>query len=522
MRKHTWISVFLLVVFALSFVQIQSAIIKERSGRRSEEKILMLSNRPEVTKILSLGHDATVADLLWIRAIQFFGGNFSSLNKPEKKPGMVNLFRNMVALDPHFAAAYQFGGFVMNESIQDSNLAVSFLLEGADKNPDSWRLRFDAGFIAFYQLKDYDIAKRLFVQTSYGENFAQNAPVETAGLVEGFDAKGITDDDPEGEVKFQSESGSLTIDLGKIYKLSLINLVQSAAGKQSFTLSFAGEAASAAQATFTSTKITISGLSEINPPVDARYLRIGDMQTDAPDGFFSLSEVQVFGMRNRLVPSYVDRMAIEMDRAAGRFRVAWDQYLRYYDEAKQKGDEISATLAAQKLTEIYNTKVKEILDASIHKYLEKEGALPSSTMKELVDGGYLQQELQAKMAEDPQFQSDILPVLLGQNGNVYNMLMTWDGTSPMLMKPVKSQEGRQDWTIVSRAELVNQQEAAIIVLQKIVNQYKEENGKYPATMEDLRKNRLFTAPPDLLIDPLGGEYVINQQTGKIEATNPIY
>lgn len=523
MRKQTWISVFFLVIFVLAFVRVQSLIVENRAGRRAEEKILMLSNRPEVTKILCLGHDSTVADLLWIRAIQYFGGNFSSLNKDEKKPGMMNLFRNMVALDPHFAAAYQFGGFVINESMKDSNAAVSFLLEGADKNPTIWRLRFDAGFIAFYQLQDYDIAKQLFVQTAYGDNYARQAKVETEGLVDGFAANGINDDDSQSEVKFQAATGSVTFDMGTSHTLALVNITKTTPAKQSFSFSTAGDAASAGEAVFqTIPAISQCGMSEIIPPISARFVRLASMSTDAQDGFFSATEVQLHGTRNPAVPSYVDRMAIEMDRAAGRFRVAWDQYLRYYDEAKQKGDEISATLAAQKLDDIYTNKVQEILNEAIRQYLEKEGDLPSPKMNELVEGGYLQTVLQEKMVEDSQFQTDILPVLLGANQNVYNILRTWDGSSPLLMLPVPGDGTKKEWTIVSRATLEDHQRIAMDALQKLTNQYKEEKGRLPQTFDDFKENKSLNAPADLFIDPLGGEFFINQQSGKVEARNPKY
>ncbi|MBN2326304.1 MAG: hypothetical protein JXR73_04055 [Candidatus Omnitrophica bacterium] len=523
MKKQTWISILILAAFCLGFVKVQSMIINERAGRRVEEKILMLSNRPEITKILAMGHDDTLADILWIRAIQYFGGNFSSLNKPDKKPGMITLFRNMVALDPHFAAAYQFGGFVMNESIKDSDLAISFLLEGAESNPQSWRLRFDAGFIAFYQLKDYDTAKRLFTLCAYGDNYALNGRVETEGLVDGFSAKALKDDDLQGDVKLHPQNGVIIIDLQSPKTISRINVIQNTTARQSYDLAWAGDAPSPSEASFqTEAQSTPTGIYSFKSPVEARYIRLSNLKTNAEDGFFETTEVQLHGLRNDDVPTYVDRMAIEMDRAAGRYRAAWDQYVRYYQEAEQKGDKISASLAAEKLDGIYLTMVREILDEAIRRYLEQEGSLPSPQMRELVEGEYIQRVLQERVVEDDQFRTDLLPILLGENGNVYNILRTWDGRYPILMIPVPGIEEKPDWIITSRLFLEEEQKSKRDNLQKLVNQYKEEKGVLPKQLADLKSDGMFNAPDDIFEDPLGGEFFLNQENGQVEARNPKY
>ena len=133
MRKTTFICLGVLIVSCLLFSWAQGKIIQARSKIRIEEKILMLSDRPEITKLAALGFDAALADLLWVRAIQYFGGNFSTLDRPEKRDGLINLFDNMLALDTRFIAAYKFTGFVVNESIKDSNLAIDYLLQGLVK-----------------------------------------------------------------------------------------------------------------------------------------------------------------------------------------------------------------------------------------------------------------------------------------------------------------------------------------------------------------------------------------------------
>jgi len=530
MRKSTLILFVFLVVFCAGFYRTQQVIVEDRAGRRVEEKILMLSNRPEVTKVLALGHEATLADLLWIRAIQYFGGNFSTLDRPEKKEGMINLFKNMVALDPHFVAAYKFGGFVMNESIRDPKLAIDFLMEGADRNgsnPGAWRLRFDAGFISFYQLKDYETAKRLFLEAVYGENLATQTtaegtpPVlEAQGVAEGSQAEALLDDDLLGEVKFHPDQGSILLDLKEAEEIGRINLEQPTLVKESFRLQYAAENQSQAYQLIPG--VTTPGLSILREPLRARFLLLDEMKSEAPDGLFTINEFQVFGPANPEVPSYVERMAYEMDRAAGRFKAAWAQYSRYYKEAVDVGDQISAQLAMQKLDEIFTGKCVEILTEAVNLFQKEQGHLPSPQMKELVEAGYLQRVLDQRIAENPEFAQDILPILFQRAPNIWVLLTTWDGTSPHLLIAHSTAEGTADWFITSRRSLEREQMTTLDMLQRDVNQYKEEKGHWPEKLEDLLKETWFRGTADSFKDPLGGELYIDAATGKVMARNPAY
>ena len=152
MKKFQWlISVLLfglvLVVLGLS----QYNIFNRRITYSSEDRIFLLP-RKEILRRASLGHEMTVADLLWIRGVQFFGGNFTTLIKEGqeyKGEGIRKLFSTLQYLDPQFYQVYEFGAFVFNEGLQDPESAVQLLVQGSEVFEDDWRLLFDAAFIAF-------------------------------------------------------------------------------------------------------------------------------------------------------------------------------------------------------------------------------------------------------------------------------------------------------------------------------------------------------------------------------------
>jgi hypothetical protein len=53
-------------------------------------------------------------------------------------------------------------------------------------------------------------------------------------------------------------------------------------------------------------------------------------------------------------------------------------------------------------------------------------------------------------------------------------------------------------------------------LEKVAKSYKEIYGKYPDPLEDLIRAGFIKAMP---VEPHGGRYVIDPQTGKVKQTN---
>ncbi|MBI1389238.1 MAG: hypothetical protein GC154_12400 [bacterium] len=516
MRKVTLICLALLIVFGAAFYWLQTKIMESRAHRRVEEKILMLSDRPEVTKILSLGFENTVADLLWIRAIQYFGGNFSTLDQDIKKEGMTKLFDNIVGLDPRFIAAWQFGGFIMNESMKDPEQAISFLLEGGRKNPEAWKLTFDAGFISFYQLKDYEAAKELFIQSAYGPNLAKTAELSATGLEAGSDLTAVEDTDPISEATFEP-GGQLTAAFDSVHEFGRLGLKIGANAIHDYDIQKSETGAEPFDLVASVTGVGMN-VTMFDTPMKAKAIRFANLKTETEGEPFILSDLEIRGPRNPNTPSYVERMAFEMDRASGRFSAAWNQFIRYYQDARKKGDTVSMDIAAKKLFDIYNNKVDEVLQEAVKQYQQDHnGDLPSMKMHELVEQGYLERIVKQKMNEDPNFASEVMPVLM-PSGNLYELLTTWDNSEPQLL--VKPEVEGMEWLIISRTEMVQRLQEQLKMLNQMLDKYKEENGKPPASIDDFKSQSWFKGQERLLEDPLEGEIFYNSESGKIEERNP--
>jgi hypothetical protein len=114
-------------------------------------KELAFLPKGSVLKVAVLGYRNVAADLIWLRAVQYFG---------EKKQNVAGYrwayhTTNVVTdLDPHFILAYYTGGTVLGVWAGMLDESVALLKKGIQHNPQDWRLPFLLGYDYFYELCD--------------------------------------------------------------------------------------------------------------------------------------------------------------------------------------------------------------------------------------------------------------------------------------------------------------------------------------------------------------------------------
>ena len=115
---------------------------------------------------MALSFDSVVADLYWIRALQYFGTTRRS-NRTEKNYDLLYPLLDIVTtLDPRFNIAYRFGAIFLTEPSPDGpcrpDQAVTLLQKGAQHMPERWEYLMDTGFVYYRSLHDYAEAARWF------------------------------------------------------------------------------------------------------------------------------------------------------------------------------------------------------------------------------------------------------------------------------------------------------------------------------------------------------------------------
>lgn len=121
---------------------------------------------------IALGYKQVVADFVWFSAIQYYGEFRRGDHSLAYFKGLMNI---VTRLDPHFVFAYVFAAWVISEDLGDFEEGTRMLKQGMSRNPTSWELPFEIGFLNFTHQVDYDLAGRYLDLASRMPNAPERA-----------------------------------------------------------------------------------------------------------------------------------------------------------------------------------------------------------------------------------------------------------------------------------------------------------------------------------------------------------
>ncbi|KPJ60789.1 MAG: hypothetical protein AMJ46_04780 [Latescibacteria bacterium DG_63] len=155
------ISALVAIGFLCGAIAVKRSMKGSALHQQGEELMYFPSGR--FLKQASLGHENTFADVVWLRAIQYYGEH----RLTDRKYDMVgHIFDVMTTLDPQFIHAYAFGALVLAEDAGKPIDGLKLLRKGMSHNPDDWYLAFETGFIYYIVLRDSENAGRYFSLSS--------------------------------------------------------------------------------------------------------------------------------------------------------------------------------------------------------------------------------------------------------------------------------------------------------------------------------------------------------------------
>jgi hypothetical protein len=131
------------------------------------EDVLFISS-PQFVKRASLGYSGLLADIYWMRVLQYFGKKH--LRGSTEYKALAPLLDITTTLDPNLVIAYEWGSTFLQQpppsGAGDDDAAIAIIRKGIQNNPDNWHLYFTLGFIQYLGKHDYLGAAKTFEEGS--------------------------------------------------------------------------------------------------------------------------------------------------------------------------------------------------------------------------------------------------------------------------------------------------------------------------------------------------------------------
>jgi hypothetical protein len=145
-------------------------LVGDRLELYSVNPDVLYFSSPEGMKKVALGYDSLLADIYWMRAIQYYGRRDEADKRAVRYKNLPALLQMTVALDPNMLDAYRAGANFLAEpdplGAGQPEEALKLLDTGINKMPSDWRLQFDKGFIYYWFVKDSGAAGKCWLAAS--------------------------------------------------------------------------------------------------------------------------------------------------------------------------------------------------------------------------------------------------------------------------------------------------------------------------------------------------------------------
>lgn len=171
-----------------------TTVLLMEQQRPVEDRSAELSYLPKgkYLKVAVLGYRHIAADLIWLKAVQYFGDMKQTTGGFRWAYHATDVVTD---LDPKFVGAYYAGGTVLGvwSGLMDDSIAL--LRKGMTHNPNDWRLPFLIGYDYFYELCDPANGAKYFQLAST----LPGAPAYLAGLAARLS---VESGDPDAAMEF--------------------------------------------------------------------------------------------------------------------------------------------------------------------------------------------------------------------------------------------------------------------------------------------------------------------------------
>ncbi|MCK4538817.1 MAG: hypothetical protein KAV42_08475 [Candidatus Krumholzibacteria bacterium] len=151
--------VHLILVFAIIGILVISARSVDTIAQQKTALEVSYLPSSEFMQMASLGYKNLASDLLWFKAVQYYGGYMLAQNG-------IRLFSHLADvitdLDPKFKGAYKLSALIISEDLGEHEEGVRLMEKGLRNNPGDYWLTYEMGFLHYLGGHDYAAAEKYF------------------------------------------------------------------------------------------------------------------------------------------------------------------------------------------------------------------------------------------------------------------------------------------------------------------------------------------------------------------------
>jgi hypothetical protein len=141
---------FVAVAVALSCTFVAQKHMDAIRQEKFDDELLYLPNERLLNHFTG-GLSSLVADMLWLKCIQYTSKHFKS---DRKFTWLDNMCGTITRLDPYFADVYRYGGVFLAALKADNDASIKLLKSGIPKNPKHWELPYEIAMVYLLNRRD--------------------------------------------------------------------------------------------------------------------------------------------------------------------------------------------------------------------------------------------------------------------------------------------------------------------------------------------------------------------------------
>jgi hypothetical protein len=163
---RTWFALIFLAAGAVASQVVVEGAIQRETVAPTVDWI----QSPQLMRRLALSFDTLLADVYWIRSVQYYGDTKLSSEKKKEYGRLFPLLDMTTTLDPRFNIAYRFGAILLSEGYPNgagnTEQAIALLEKAIKEMPEKWQYLHDAGFVEYWWNKDPNAAAKWLLRAA--------------------------------------------------------------------------------------------------------------------------------------------------------------------------------------------------------------------------------------------------------------------------------------------------------------------------------------------------------------------